>query len=214
MSQSAVADWLWQGRYLIYLVVIAWIVSVLNFGFLGKTLNFWGVRPRTLRGLVGIFIAPFLHGDWRHLEGNSKYFLILGGLIVLKDPIDFAPVTLAVTLINGFGIWLVGASRSVHVGASGVVFGYLGFLLLRGFVDRNLPSALITVLVAFFYAQFLWGVLPTRDRKIGRRLVRISWEGHFFGLLGGFVAARYLPNVQAIFEQFMSVLTQLAAWLR
>jgi membrane associated rhomboid family serine protease len=214
VSPSEIVDWLGQGRFLIYLVVIAWIVSILNFGLLGKTLNRWGVRPRSWRGLVGILVAPFLHGDWRHLEGNSKYFLILGGLIVLKDPTDFAPVTLAVALLGGLGVWLVGAPRSVHVGASGVVFGYLGFLLLQGFVDRNVASALATTLVAFFYARFLWGVLPTGDRIVGRRLVQISWEGHFFGLLGGFFAAKHLTEVKAAFGQMMTIVGQLEAWVR
>lgn len=205
MSQSAVADWLWQGRFLVYLVAIAWVVSVVNFGILNKSLNYFGIRPRTLIGLCGIFFAPFLHNTWRHLEGNTIAFLTYGGLMVLRDPSDFGAVTATITLLGGLGTWLVGRPPN-HIGASGVTFGYLGFLLSLAYFDRSIPAAVLLVVVAFFFSDRLWGILPLYDR--------ISWEAHLFGFLSGIFAARHLPTIKAIFAQFVEVLKQVEVWLR
>jgi membrane associated rhomboid family serine protease len=88
-------------------------------------------------------------------------------------------------LVSGLGVWLFGAS-GVHVGASGLIFGYLGFLLLRGYFERNFPSILLSLIVGFLYGGAIWGVLPTQPG--------ISWEGHLFGFIGGVLAARLLAR--------------------
>lgn len=205
MTRTAIAQAVWQGRFLVYLVVIAWIVSVLNFGIFGKRLNYFGVRPREWIGLPGILFSPFLHSTWRHLEGNTIGFLTFGGLIILRSPSDFGAVTAAVTLLGGLGTWLLGRPPN-HVGASGVIFGFLGFLLSLAFFDRSIPATVILVFVAFFYSKYLWGILPMYDR--------ISWEGHLFGFVSGIFAARYLPEIKSIFAQFVEVLKQVEVWLR
>lgn len=204
-GRDAVANWFDYARYLIYLVLIAWIVSVINFSILGGTLSQLGVRPRTLSGLGGVVFAPFLHGSWGHLEGNTIAFLTYGGLILLQDPTNFLPVTATVALTSGLGTWLFGRD-AVHIGASGVTFGYLGFLLFLAVFDRSIPTVLLLVFVAFFYSNRLWGLLPIYKG--------VSWEEHVFGFLGGIYAARSLPQIKAIFEQFIEVLSEFGSWLR
>ena len=203
-SHSDVANYLWQGRFLVYLVGIAWVVSILNFGILDKSLNYFGIRPRTITGLFGILFAPFLHSSWRHIEGNTIAFLTYGGLILLRDPSDFGAVTVTIALLGGLGTWFVGRPPN-HIGASGVTFGYLGFLLSLAYFERSIPAALVLVVVAFFYSDRLWGILPLYDR--------ISWEAHLFGFLSGIFAARYLQTIKPIFAQGVEVVQQFEAWL-
>jgi membrane associated rhomboid family serine protease len=115
--------------------------------------------------------------------GNTLPFLVLGWLIMLRNTHDFLRVTLVVGLASGLGTWLFGSPGS-HIGASGVIFGYLGYLLLRGFFERRLGSISLSVLVGTLYGSMIWGILPLQQG--------ISWEGHLFGFLGGVLAARRL----------------------
>jgi membrane associated rhomboid family serine protease len=205
INQSSLADWLWQGRFLVYLAATAWFISILNFGLFNKSLNYFGIRPRTLTGLWGILFAPFLHSNWRHLEGNTIAFLTYGGLIVLRDPSDLGAVTATIALLGGLATWFLGRPPN-HVGASGVTFGYLGFLLSLAYFDRSIPAAVLLVLVAFFYSNRLWGILPLYDH--------VSWESHLFGFFSGIFTARHLPTLKTIFAQFADVAAQIEVWLR
>ena len=108
----------------------------------GDTLLRLGVIPRTITGLRGIFFAPFLHGSLAHIMANSIPFVVLGWLVMLRDARHFVPVTLAAMLGSGVMAWLLGAPGSVHIGASGVIFGYLGFLILSGWFARSFFSIL------------------------------------------------------------------------
>lgn len=206
LSQTAVINWLSQAKILGYLLVMAWVVSILNLSVFGKWLNQFGIRPRELSGLWGVAFAPFLHGSWGHLESNSIAFLTYGGLILLQNPQNFGAVTATVALTSGLGTWLLGRDRTIHIGASGVTFGYLGFLMFLAFFDRNIPTVLLLVFTAFFHSKYLWGLLPINQR--------ISWEEHLFGFLGGIYAARYLPEIRETFAQFLSYFDQFAAWIR
>ncbi|MBW4444218.1 MAG: rhomboid family intramembrane serine protease [Plectolyngbya sp. WJT66-NPBG17] len=206
LSQTAVINWVSQARILGYLLLFAWIVSVLNFGIFGKWLNQFGIRPREWGGLWGVAFAPFLHGSWGHLEGNSIAFLTYGGLILLQNPENFGAVTVTVALTSGFGTWLLGRTRTIHIGASGVTFGYLGFLMFLAFFDRNIPSVLLLVFTAFFHSKYLWGLLPIYER--------VSWEEHLFGFVGGIFAARYLPQIRDAFAQSLVLIKQFEAWIR
>jgi membrane associated rhomboid family serine protease len=137
-------------------------------------------------GLVGIALAPLLHGGFGHLIANTIPLITLGWLIMLRETRDLIAVTVLSALVSGLGVWLVGASYSVHIGASGVIFGYFGFLLLRGYFERSLIAVLLSIVVAVLYGGMLWGVFPS-----GRL---ISWEGHLFGFLGGVLAARFMAR--------------------
>lgn len=205
-SQTAVLNWVERAKILGYLVAIAWIVAVLNFGFFAKSLNNLGIRPRQLPGLWGVLFAPFLHGSWGHLESNTIAFITYGGLILLQNPENFGAVTFTVALTSGFGTWLLGRNRTNHIGASGVTFGYLGFLMSLAFFDRNIPTVLLLVFTAFFHSKYLWGLLPIYQR--------ISWEEHLFGFLGGIFAAKYLPQLREGFGQFLDIFKQVEAWIR
>ncbi len=143
----------------------------------------WGIRPRQVDGLVGIPLAPFLHAGFAHLIGNTLPFLILGGIVAASGVARFFQVAVIVALCSGVGTWLFGAANSDHIGASGVVFGFLTYLVARGIFARKPSYLIVGVVVAFFYGGILWGLVP----KPG-----ISWTGHLFGAIGGIAAARVL----------------------
>ncbi len=147
----------------------------------GTSFNRWGIRPRSVRGLFGIVFAPFLHVDFRHLIGNTIPFGILGAAIALGGTRQFVEVTIAVGVVSGLGVWLFGASNSIHLGASGLVFGYITYLVSRGVFARKVMWIGGGIIVLMFYGgSLLWGLVPTS---------RMSWQGHLFGAVGGVVAA-------------------------
>lgn len=187
----AIVAWFQQAKILIYLIVIAWGVAAVNFSFMDGQLNRLGLRPRTLSGLIGIWLCPFLHGDWFHLSGNTGGFFALGGLILLQAPENFWVVTLTVLLIGGAICWLIGRNTT-YVGASGVIFGYLGFLLAQGYFTRDIPSVLAAILVGFFYSKYLWGLLPME--------LDVAWEGHLFGFAGGMLTAYHLDQLKGLLQ--------------
>jgi membrane associated rhomboid family serine protease len=173
------------------ILIVTWGLNLVNWIFLGKALNWFGLRPRTPIGLLGIVFSPFLHGNIVHLLGNSLAFFVLGWMVLYRGPADFVIVTLIVALAEGLGVWLFGRSVN-HIGGSGVLFGYFGFLLFGSFFDRNLTALVLSISVAMFYWWMLPGIMPTKDRSI-------SWEGHLFGFLGGVVAAQLLPVIRGFY---------------
>ena len=165
------------------IVAVLWIVEAIDTVDKHR-LDAWGVRPHTLVGLRGIVFAPFLHAGFGHLIGNTIPFALLG-LVVLTGGIQrFVAVSATVLMSSGVGTWLLGQSNQVHIGASGVVFGYLGYLVSRGFFERKIGQIAAGVLVALVYGGMIWGILPNQRG--------VSWQGHLFGLLGGVLAARVL----------------------
>lgn len=165
--------------------IALWSIQILNW-MTGDSLIQFGIQPRTLVGLRGILLAPFLHGNFRHLLANTAPFLILGGLVMVRQIMDFFSVSLIVMLVGGLGTWLFGGNNTVHIGASSLVFGYLGYLLLRGYFERSWPAITLSVFVAIVYGSLLFGLLPT--------MPHISWEGHLFGFIGGGLAAKWLTT--------------------
>lgn len=145
-----------------------------------------GIEPRTADGLWGVLFAPFLHAGFGHLIANTVPFLVLGAVLALSGLRRVVLVTLVVALASGLGTWLVAPAGTLHVGASGVVFGYATYLLARGLFDRRWYYLLTGLLVALVQGgSLLFGLLP-RDG--------ISWQGHLFGALGGLLAARLLAR--------------------
>jgi membrane associated rhomboid family serine protease len=173
-----------QATILFVCVLLAWLVELVNALVFNGTLDRFGIRPRDAAGLWGILAAPLLHVSWLHLVSNTGPFLVLGWLVLVRGVRDFLTVTVTATLISGLGVWVFGAPNSVTVGASGVVFGYLGYLLARGYYERSVSAVVIAVAAAMLYGSVLWGLLPGQSG--------ISWEGHLFGLVGGVAAARLL----------------------
>lgn len=180
-----------QFRILSEFVVYTWSIGFVNLVFCQRALNGLGIRPRTSMGLLGIFFSPFLHGDWEHLVANTIPFFILGWFVMLGGTTDFFIVTAFTALFSGVGIWLFGRPNVVYIGASDVIFGYLGFLLLRSYFHSDSLSIVLATIVGFLYGRHLWGVFPIHER--------VSWEGHLFGLIGGVLAARFLIVFKAMF---------------
>jgi membrane associated rhomboid family serine protease len=140
-----------------------------------------GIAPRSISGLDGIIFAPFLHSGFEHLVGNSVPLILMGTFVLAASGARFVLSTVLIALVSGLGVWFFGPENSVTVGASGVVFGYLGVLLMRGLVERSWWNIAVGGLIALLYGWVLIGVLPTDER--------ISWQGHLFGFIGGLIAA-------------------------
>lgn len=163
------------------LMWVVWLLDALTPGA-GSAAGI-GIVPRTWIGLEGIPVAPFIHGNLDHLVANSVPLLVLGGLVLLRGVIEFGFVVFVSILVSGIGIWLLGTGGAQHIGASGVVFGFFGYLVFRTAFDRRLSSAVITLAVAAAYGTaMVFSLIPQET---------ISWTSHFFGFIGGIVAARY-----------------------
>lgn len=173
-------------RVLLGVVALAWAAELIDVVLLDERLDRYGIEPRETEGLRGIVLAPVLHGGLAHVAANTVPFLMLGGLVLLRTLRTFAVVTAVVVVVGGLGVWLFGQAGTVHVGASGVVFGYLGFLILRGALERTPGAILVSVLVGVLYGGALVSLVPTDPS--------VSWEGHLFGFLGGLLAARVVPT--------------------
>ena len=166
------------------MAAVMWVVEIVDLA--AGDLDANGIQPRDGDGLVGIALAPFLHGDFGHLIGNTIPFLILGGVIALSGLVRVAAVTMIVAVGGGIGTWLVGPADTVHIGASGVVFGYATYLLARGVYTRRMLHLGTGLLVlALFGTTLLFGLVPTPG---------VSWQGHLFGAISGVIAARVLDT--------------------
>lgn len=166
-------------------VGLFWFLEIVD-SYLGGRLDVYGIIPRNAIGLRGILFSPFLHGGFAHLSANTVPFLVLGWLIMLRETSDFFVVTIISMLVGGLGVWLFAPPYSIHIGASGVIFGYFGFLLLRGYFERSFAAILFSLIVGSLYGGIIWGVLPGQPG--------ISWQGHLFGFIGGAIAARLLAR--------------------
>jgi membrane associated rhomboid family serine protease len=165
------------------MVAAMWIVEGVDRVADGR-LDAYGIEPRDVDGLDGIVFAPFLHAGWDHLIGNTIPFLLLGFAIALGGVARVALVTAIVALVGGLGTWLVAPEHTIHIGASGIVFGFASYLVARGVYSRSLAQIGVGVLVvAVWGTTLLRGLVPEDG---------ISWQGHLFGAIGGVVAARML----------------------
>lgn len=171
------------------LVVAMWALEIMDALVFGQSLNRLGILPRDGEGLRGVLFAPMLHANLSHLVSNTLPFLVLGGLIAARGARAFVGVTTLVWAFSGLGAWLFGAGNSYHVGASGVVFGYFGFLVALGVFERRPVSVLIAVAVAAVYGGIVIGLNPFA--------VNVSWTAHLFGLVAGVLAASLSARRQA-----------------
>lgn len=167
-------------------VLAIWFIAILDRLIFDGSLNAFGVRPRSLIGLRGVLFMPFLHGGFGHLLANTLPFIILGAVVMLGGMSNFFSVVIVTMLVSGLGIWLFGSSGSVHIGASGLVFGFFGFILTRAYFERSLGAIVLAVVIFIFYGSIIWGVLPFQNG--------VSWLGHLFGFIGGAVAAYLLSG--------------------
>ncbi len=167
-------------------VGLLWVVQVVNW-ISGYGFNpAFGLIPRHVNGLDGIIAMPLLHGSFAHLMANTPPLFVMGGLLAATATRALLAVNAVVIGIGGGLVWLLG-SPAIHIGASGLVFGWFGFLVARGLVDRSPITLGAALLVGFLYSSILWGVLPGQPG--------ISWEAHLFGAIAG-AAAAFLVRTQ------------------
>lgn len=198
-SQAGAQSTQWQGfvssasyhlgrqvRQLALVVAVLWGLEVLDLLIWHGGLDAYGIRPRTWEGLRHIMIAPLFHVGFGHLLANTVPLVVLGWLVMVRRLADFWWVVAISALISGLGIWLFGGTYTLHLGASGVIFGLLGYLLARAYFERSLGALLVALIAALLYGGMLWGVLPGRSG--------VSWLGHLFGALGGVLAAWLLVD--------------------
>lgn len=161
---------------------VVWGVSLFALFAAPQLVSLLAVVPRRLDGLPGVLGMPFVHDSLGHLMANTVPLIVFGLMLVVRGLRYFLGVALVVALLGGLALWAFGRN-AMHIGASGVVFGLFGFLVVRGLYERRLTSIAVTVLVTFSYgASMLIGIVPTTGP--------ISWEAHLFGLLAGIVTAR------------------------
>ena len=158
-----------------------WAVEVVNYADEGALTNRYGIQAHNSDAIWHIFTAPFLHANLDHIMANSVPLAILGFLAALRGVARFVTVSLIIMVASGLGVWFLSASGTVTVGASGLIFGYFGYLLARGFVERRVLDIVVGGLVAVVYGTMIFGALPGQPG--------ISWQAHLFGLIGGVFAA-------------------------
>jgi membrane associated rhomboid family serine protease len=167
------------------LVAVMWLLEVIN-KIDGQHLDGDGIYARSLKGLPGILSSPFLHEGFGHLIGNTVPFVVLGLVIAAAGARRVIEVTAIVVLVAGLGTWLIAPSHVSTIGASGIVFGYAGFLIARGFFTRSFPALAIGVVVAIVFGISLASDLVPKSG--------VSWQDHLFGAIGGILAAKLVSG--------------------
>jgi len=179
--------WLRSVATILSLVLFLWCVEIANIAS-GNRLVYFSIYPRHVASLPGIFIWPFLHASINHLLVNTTPLVVLGYFVALRGVGVFIKTCIVITLIGGAGIWLFGRP-AYHIGASGLVLGFFGFLVTVGIYERSLQALLIGLFTLLYYGGLILSIVPTNQF--------ISWEAHLFGLIGGVVAGRLLPRLSS-----------------
>ncbi|HTH92077.1 rhomboid family intramembrane serine protease [Mycobacterium sp.] len=188
--------WVVGGVTILTFVALMWIVEAFD-SVSGHRLDNNGIRPMESNGLLGILYAPLLHANWDHLIANTIPALILGFLMTLAGLSRFVFATVIIWLLGGFGTWLIGnigahcpyvgvRCETNHIGASGLIFGWLAFLIVFGFFTRKVWEIVVGVIVLLVYGGVLLGILPGTPG--------VSWQGHLCGAIAGVFAAYLLSG--------------------
>ena len=159
-------------------LAVLWIIQVVNVADHYQLTQDYGIKPRDLGSLPDVLTAPFLHVSWTHIESNSGPLFIFGFLAAYRGVLRFLGLTALVILVSGLAAWFTGTPGTVGVGASGVVFGYLGYILVRGFFDRRPIDIMIGAVMALCFAYQFTVLLPHAG---------IGWQAHIGGLAAGVV---------------------------
>ncbi|HSU03426.1 MAG TPA: rhomboid family intramembrane serine protease [Nocardioides sp.] len=185
--QTTTREPAWQQAALLTggFVVVLWVLEIVD-AVTGHPLDAYGIQPRTDDGLVGVAAAPLLHFGFDHLVSNTVPVVILGFLTLATGVARGLLATAIIWVVGGLGVWAFAQPGSNHAGASVLIFGWIVFLIVRGFLNRRSSEILIGVVVFLLYSGALLGVLPGQPG--------VSWQGHLFGAIGGFLAARVLAT--------------------
>jgi len=155
----------------------------------GQLDKLFGIRPQAISGIDGIILAPLVHADFNHLVANAAPMVLLGTFVLAAGTRRFLLATVFIAVVSGLGVWFTTPSNYLVVGASGVIFGWLGLLLVRGIVEHSLWNLGVTLVVGLLYGWQMFALLPTERQ--------VSWQGHLFGFIGGAVAAVLLRQRRA-----------------
>jgi membrane associated rhomboid family serine protease len=158
------------------ILVLLWIIQIANWADGSRLVQEYGIRPRSVTSLPDIVTAPFLHFSWSHIEGNSGPLFIFGFLAAYRGVARFFGVTAVVVLASGLAAWLTEPANTIGAGASGVVFGYFGYIMVRGLFDRHALDIAVGAVMALCFAYQFAVLLPHRG---------IGWQAHIGGLIGG-----------------------------
>jgi membrane associated rhomboid family serine protease len=162
-------------------LAVIWILQVVNWADGYRLDSEFGILPEHVSRLPEIFTAPFLHFSWQHIEGNSVPLFVLGVLAAYRSVPRFLLVSLIVAVTSGMAVWFFQASNELTVGASGLIFGYFGYVLVRGFFDRSLLDIGVGLVAGVLYWTILQVAIPGTPG--------VSWIDHIGGLVGGVLAA-------------------------
>ncbi len=168
-------------------LAVIWVLQVANWADGYRLDSEFGILPQHVSRLGEIFTAPFLHFSWQHIEGNSVPLFVLGVLAAYRSLVRFLLASLIIAVTSGMAVWLLQSSNELTVGASGLIFGYFGYVLVRGFFDRNLVDIGVGLVAGALYWTILQVAIPGTPG--------VSWIGHLGGLVGGVLAAWLLRNV-------------------
>ncbi len=167
-------------------VVVIWAVHIVNIFLFGGRLVFFGIHPLDVSSLWHIFTSPLLHANIEHLLSNTIPGAIFSFLIGMSRARVWWEVTAIVVILGGLGVWLLGGVGTNHIGASGLVYGWLGYLLIRGIFNRSIVQILIGIALGVTYSGLIWGVLPG--------VPGVSWQAHLFGAVGGVAAGMFITS--------------------
>lgn len=166
-------------------VVLIWVVQFLNV-LSGERLSYYGIHPLDPSSLWHIATAPLLHANFQHLIGNTVPAAIFCFIIGMNGKRVFWEITLIIGLVAGLGTWFFGGVGTNHIGASGLIYGWLGYLIVRGIFNRDFKQILLGLALTFIYSGLFWGLLPTQPG--------VSWQGHLFGALGGIAGGAFITS--------------------
>ncbi len=165
----------------VWAVGIIWAVYLLDV-VMPFDINAYGIHPRETGGLIGVLSSPFLHANLTHIISNSIPLFVLSAALAVFYKRIWIPVILLSALIGGFSVWLLARGGTNHIGASGVIFSLMAFLIFSGIFRRTFKALIVGVIVFFLYGgSMIFGILPTQPG--------VSWEGHLFGAIAGGVLA-------------------------
>lgn len=178
------------------IVAVMWCVEIVD-TVPANFLDHFGIRPRTLLGLSGIAFAPFLHGGFGHLASNTLSFLMLGGVVLIGGRTVFVTASVFIVAVGGALVWVLGPAATNHIGASLLIFGYFGFLIARGIVEKSGFWIFVSVFTLLLYGGMIWGILPGQQG--------ISWQSHLFGFIAGILAARVMFTPRVGTQNFRAI---------
>ena len=170
----------WAALVMLLLLAGLWILEFLD-QLSGHQLDQLGIHAREVDGMPEIFTAPFLHAGWDHLLSNSLPFYILGFLVLLSGLVRWLASSLIIIVISGMAAWSLTPAHTIILGASGLIFGWLTYLLARGIWSRRPAQVVVAALVLLVYGGLIWGIFPNG--------AGVSWQAHLGGAIGGVVAA-------------------------